>query len=385
MFTRSDLSTLLAADPPLAVSVFLPTETHGADVRHGPIRLKNLVTEATRELLAIGTPSSQIEEILAPAKHLVEDHDFWQHRTRGLSLFLDTTQALRYDVPIPLPEQVVVGPGFHVRPLLPVLAADGRYVVVTATAHEARLYRGSRFALVEDESADLTRSSADVAGDPDYENPVQAAPVARPNTGTISIGNAQVYGDGPPEWHKTQLVRFTRRLASDVASLVGTSRDPVVLVADVEVAGHFRQATTLGSRLVGTVETNPRALDETELHAAAYALVEPLLDQARRDAAERLTALLGQGDRRVALDLGDVVRGAHRGQVEVLLLNEAEAAWGSYDPLGDELVLDQGSADRGQDLLDSVAAHTLDKGGAVHVFSGEDMPDALPVAAILRY
>jgi hypothetical protein len=385
MFTRSDLSDLLAADPPLAVSVFLPTQTHGPDVRQGPIRLKNLTTEAARQLLATGMASGEVEEILAPAKRLAEDHSFWQHQSHGLSLFLDTTGARHHQVPIPLDEQVVVGPGFHVRPLLPVLAADGRFIVLTVTADQARLYHGSRFALVEDESADVLRSSADVTGEPDYENPVQAAPVARPGTGTINIGNAQVYGDSPPEWHKTRLVKFTQQLASDVESLVGASRVPVVLVADVEVGGHFRRASTLGAQLVGAVETNPRALDESELHGAAYSLVAPVLDQGRLDAVDRLTALLGQGDRRVALDLGDVVRGAHRGQVEVLLLDETDVAWGHYDPGSDELVLDDCYADRGQDLLESAAVHTLRNGGAVHVLGGDEMPDALPVAAVLRY
>lgn len=363
----------------------MPTQTHGSDVRQGPIRLKNLTTEAAGKLLATGMPSSEVEEVLAPAKRLAEDYDFWQHQSHGLALFLDTTGARHHHVPISLDEQVVVGPGFHVRPLLPVLAADGHFVVVTVTGDEARLYRGSRFGLVEDESAELTRSSADLAGERDYENPVQAPPVARPNTGTISIGNAQVYGDSPPEWRKAQLVKFMQQLASEVDSVVTGDRAPVVLVADAEVGDHFRQAGTLGARLVGTVESNPGALDEKELHAATYPLVEPLLDQERRDAADRLSALLGQGDSRGAVDLGDVVRGAYRGQVDVLLLDEADAVWGHYDPVGDELVLDDSSADGGRDLLEAAAVHTLRNGGAVHTFDREDMPDAVPVAAVLRY
>lgn len=385
MFTRSDLSTLLEADPPIAVSVFLPTETQGPDVRQGSIRLKNLTSEAADRLLAAGTASSEVEELLAPARSLAGDYDFWQHQSHGLCLFLETGRARHFRVPIPLVEHVVVGPGFHVRPLLPVLAADGRFVVVTVTADRARLYHGTRFALVEDGSADLPRSVADVAGEADYENPVQAAPVARPSTGTVDIGNAQVYGDSPPEWQKAQLVKFTQRLAAGVESAVGASGVPVVLVADVEVGGHFRKASTLADQLVGTVETNPAALDESELHSAAYSLVEPVLDQGRRDAAERFTALLGQCDRRAAVDLGDVVRGAHRGQVDALLLDAAGAAWGHYDAMSDELVLDDSSAAGGQDLLETAAVHTLRNGGTVHVYGGEEMPDALPVAAILRY
>ncbi len=36
-------------------------------------------------------------------------------------------------MPITLPEQVIVGHRFHVRPLLPLLAADGQFYVYTIT------------------------------------------------------------------------------------------------------------------------------------------------------------------------------------------------------------------------------------------------------------
>ena len=39
MFTPSDLSDLITADPPVAVSAFLPTHVRGVEVRQGPIRL----------------------------------------------------------------------------------------------------------------------------------------------------------------------------------------------------------------------------------------------------------------------------------------------------------------------------------------------------------
>jgi hypothetical protein len=58
---------------------------------------------------------------------------------------------------------------------------------------------------------DLPQSLDDVPGASDYENPVQASPVARPRTGAMNIGNAHVYGDSPAEWRKGRLVDFTAR------------------------------------------------------------------------------------------------------------------------------------------------------------------------------
>ncbi len=45
MFTRTDLATLFAHEPRLGASIFMSTHTRGAEIRQGPIRLKNLLTE----------------------------------------------------------------------------------------------------------------------------------------------------------------------------------------------------------------------------------------------------------------------------------------------------------------------------------------------------
>ena len=76
MLTRSDLSALLAADPPLGVSIFLPTHVLGSETRQDPIRLKNLVSRARTELTSIALTSTEADDFLAPAVALTDDHDF---------------------------------------------------------------------------------------------------------------------------------------------------------------------------------------------------------------------------------------------------------------------------------------------------------------------
>jgi hypothetical protein len=112
MFTRSTVSRLLAADPPLAVSIFLPTHVRGSEVRQDPIRLNNLIAIARDKLLAIGMPPVEADAFLAPAAELVGDYEFWQHQSHGLALFLDGSETRHFQVPITLLEQVVVGRGF---------------------------------------------------------------------------------------------------------------------------------------------------------------------------------------------------------------------------------------------------------------------------------
>lgn len=371
LFTESDLSALMTAHPPLAVSILMPTHVAGRDIRQGPIRLKNLAGEARERLVATGMARRTADEFLRPAFALVDDYAFWQHRSEGLALFLDGAEPRVYTLPIVVTEHVVVGPDFHVRPLLPVLAADGRFMVLTIQAEHVALYGASRFALSEDDAAGLPAGIDDGAGEPDYENPLQASPVGRPHTASISVTRAQVYGDSPAEWRKRRLVDFVRRVAAALDAHLADAPVPVVLVADAEIAGHFRQATGLGERLAGVVETNPAAMDNGALHAAAYEVVHPRLDGARTDALERFRALAGTDDDRAVTGVARVVSAAGDGRVDTLLLKHDEVAnpveAGSADPLG------------------VAAAETLQHGGAIHLLDEQEWPEAFTAAAILRY
>lgn len=385
MFTRSDLFALMDVAPPLAASIFLPTHVRGAEIRQDPIRLKNLAAEARDKLEVAGLSRAEADAFLAPALALVEDYGFWQHQDQGLALFLDGTEARHYRLPIPLAEQVVVGEGFHLKPLLPVLAADGAFHVLTITADAVRLYDASRFALSETASDDLPESLAELTGGPDYENPVQAAPVARPHTAGISIGNAQVYGDSPEDWRKGRLVEYVRRVASALEDRLAADAVPVVLVADAETGGHFRKLTKLGPLLAGVIETDPAAMDDAALHEAAYALVQPGFDADRRAALESFAALRGNGDTRAEVGAADVVRAAHHGRVDTLLLAEGDSLWGRYDPEADEVRCGEEFAATGEDLLDAAAAQALRQGGKVFVLPAGDMPDEAKALAVLRY
>jgi len=385
MFTRSDLNALMDAAPKLGVSIFLPTHVRGSEVRQDPIRLKNLAAEAHAKLVSAGLSRPDADAVLAPAMALVDDYGFWQHQDQGLALFLSGGEERHFTVPIPLTEQVVVGAGFHVRPLLPVLAADGAFLVLTITADRVRLFDASRFAMAETDAAGLPRGLDDVTGDADYQAPVDASPVNRPNVGSFNISNAQVMGDSPEEWRKGRLVEFIRQVAAALESRLAGNPVPVVLVADAETGGHFQKLGTLGSQLAGVVETNPEAMDSKQLHEAAYRIVQPQLDAGRKAAVERFEALLGSGDARAATGIEEVARMAYHGRIDTLLLAESASVWGHYDTDADELATGEEFAASGEDLLDAVAARALRHGGSAYVLSEEEMPDAVPAAAILRY
>lgn len=160
---------------------------------------------------------------------------------------------------------------------------------------------------------------------------------------------------------------------------------PVVLVADAQTGGHFRKLTTLGPHLVGVIDRNPASLDVTQLHAAAYAIMQPHLGQSRSAAVERFGALHGGHDARAVTDVEAVARAASQGRIDTLLLTEDETALGRHDETAETCSTDDACMTSGEDHLEAAAIGTLRHGGAVHLLAREDMPEGTLAAAILRY
>ena len=87
MFLRNDLDELLACEAQPAVSIYLPTHKAGREIRQDSIRLRNLLGEAAKRLGAERRPPD-VEALLAPARRLVEDEEFWRHQDQGLAIFI---------------------------------------------------------------------------------------------------------------------------------------------------------------------------------------------------------------------------------------------------------------------------------------------------------
>lgn len=384
MFTRSDLNDLLKDHQTVGASLFLPTHRYGSETEQDPIRLNNLIATARAEMKTRGIDADDAETMLAPAVALVRDHTFWQHQDLGLALYLTGGTMMTFQVPISLTEQVVVGPRNYVRPLLPLLADDAPFRVLTMTAEQVELFHATRFALVEAHDPSLPTNVGQDRRESDYENPVQASPVARPNTGTVNISNAQVYGDSPAEWRKSRLVEYARRTAGVVDDILAGDPVPIVLVASDELSGHFSKASTLDAELLYVIDANPAAMSRADLLAAAFSAVRPQLEIARHEALAQWAMLHGRTDHRAMSAVTDIVTAAHRGAVETLFIEDGPMAMGHYDHGSGEAVLADATSDDCEDLIEVAALLTLQHGGTLHLASADEIAGNR-AAATLRY
>ena len=130
-----------------ALTITLPTHRTSPDNQQDPIRLRNLVTQATDRLLGEFS-KREIGPLLARLEDLVNDVNYRQ-TLDGLVLCANQDFGVKYYLPFTLPERVVVEETFLTRDLVFAMNRTPRYWVLVLSEQPTRLFEGTRDTLVE--------------------------------------------------------------------------------------------------------------------------------------------------------------------------------------------------------------------------------------------
>ncbi len=392
MFKKSDLERLLAVDAAPAVSIFMPTHIAGREIRQDVVRLRNLTAKVQDQLVEKhGMRRPDAETFMKPVAALLDQGEFWRHQDKGLAVFVARGICQIYRVPIELPEEVTVNSRFTLRPLLPLLADDGNFMILTVTAGRARLFSATRHGLAE-EDVELPHGVAEIHAETDYdENSLHSAPPARHGDRAGRSGAAMVkthnFGEDPEELRKAHLIAYVGRVCAKVQEHLKLFHGPLVLIAEEEIQGHVRKDTHPRALIERGVFANPDALEPEDLHRRAYEVVRPMFEQTRRAALEHFNALAG--DRataeRTTTRTDEVMVAAREGRVGVLLVAGNDKVWGHYREDYHRAFPHHRPTDGSIDLVEHATTETLMRGGEVHVVDKGDLPSGASTAAILRF
>jgi Bacterial archaeo-eukaryotic release factor family 7 len=383
--TREDLNELVERQAGPCLSIYQPTHRVGPDTRtyaqQDPIRFKNLLREAEQRLTASGLRSREAEDLLEPARRLLDDPVFWQYQSDGLAVFLATGTVRTFRVPLRFDELVVVAPSFHVKPLLALLTGDGLFYVLALSQNEIRLLAGTRDHMGEVELPGAPPSLAEALRYDDPERQLQF------HTGTSAGGDrraAMFHGHGTGiDDAKGNLLRFFQQVDRALVNLIGDASVPLVLAAVDYLMPIYREANTRPVLLGEGIAGNPEGLRADELHARAWPLVEPQFRRGREEATARYLELKGTG--RTSNEVREVVPAAWDGRVDVLFVAVGVRIWGTF--ASDTRTIEIGDEAPGQseDVLNLAAIHTVLNRGTVYAVPPAEMPDETPAAAVLRY
>jgi hypothetical protein len=319
--------------------------------------------------------------VLKPANSLVANAAFWRQSEGGLALLIAPGVLRCYHLPRAVAEEVHVGRRFVVRPLLALLDESRRYWVLAISQNSVRLFRGDADGIVPIEVEGVPRDMTSalnldisITGDQ-----VHSASNERPGK-QAAVFHGQ---GGEADTRKEELKEYFRAIDAALRDALKAEPAPLVVACvDYEFA-LYREVNTFPHLISRALGGNVEHLGLKELHAQAWPLVEPHLDEARREAAARYARLSASG--KVSPHIAEIMPAACEGKVDTLFIARDVVMWGVHDVETGAVEVHGEPQPGDEDLLDLAAVETLTRHGTVYTVPVEEMPVSGPAAAIMRY
>ena len=363
------------------------------------MRLRNLLHTARESLVSEGMRGPDADALLDEALRLGPDDECFRHLGAGLAIFVSVGETRTIVVDSAMPEEVVVGDRFLLRPLLSAYHGDDRFWALALDKNGSRLFLGNRTGVIAVPVPEAPASFAEETAYGAPEDQLQNSSFAGPES--IAAGGRRVamfHGHGgEKDVDKEMLFEYLRRLDRAIAPHLGTEGAvPMVLLGVNYETVMFREISTYPT-IAASIDGTTDELTESEIHDKSLTALEPIFDAMLAEHPSELREKGGSD--LVSSDPARVVAAAAVGRVKALFLDESTGPYGHLDRDSFEVTIDESAPPHlreaiptagamgepfGWDLIDLAAAETALHGGEIHAFATEDAP-IHGVAAVFRY
>ena len=351
ILSKEDLRQLWSNTSAPCVSLYLPAHRAGAGTQQDLVRLRNLMREAESGLRASGRGRGEISKLLAPARELLDDREFWRRQSDGLAILSSPAISRLYRLRLPVPEVAVTSDRFHLRPLLASLAADWQYYVLGLSQSQVRVFQATRDSIVELNAPNL---------------PARLAATLR----------GRIVGQQSP-------FAYFQAVDQGMADLLSRNNAPIVLAAVDFINALYREVNTSAALLEDWIPIAPEELSPEQVHEKAASIASAAFAKEQAKAIDQYSQLWFTG--RTANTLADILPAAHQGRVQSLFVASGVQVWGLYDEARQRTAIFDEPAAQDQDLLNLAAVQTLLTRGSVYAVEPWEMPGGGAVAAVFRY
>lgn len=365
------------------ISIYMPTRKVGQETLENPIHLKNSIAQVVALLHEKGWGAGDIRDLLMPLVELVDHGDYWQHQGEGLAVFRSPDVFRTIRLPAPVEDCAIVNNRFYTRPLLPLLQGNGRFYLLALSMDNVRLFDCDRRECTPVDLGDVPTSMQDALGDEHLTQTLNFHTNAQPVQGGTRA--AMFFGKGSSnESHKKEdIQRFFTILEKGIYRLINKSNQPLVLAGVEYLLPIYREKNQYPHLLEQTLTGNPEDRKVEEMHAEAWSVVEPRMNQARMEALEGYHIL--KNDRKASTNIHEILPAAYFGQVDILMLSTEGKIWGRFDPENQNVTIHKRKELEDEDLADLAARYTLANNGLVYTYSLAEIPDGAIIAATMRY
>lgn len=380
-FSLAELKVLASWETGPCVSIYMPIDRTNVRPQQETARLNHFLKQAEGQLIEMEMRRPDAEAILAPARALISNDDFWRQPREGIALFLAPDFFRYFDdnsIAIEFSEMLTVADHFQIKPLLPLLTGNGQFYILALKQKHIGLLLGTRDTI---RSIHLEGAPGDIheaLGEEMSDTETQGRP--------MDVGDHhEKFGAYDPSYkEKDRILRYCRVVNGVIHKYLADGQTPLILAGMKYQHSIYREANTYPHLLDVSIERNVENLSAEELHRLAWEIVEPTFRQAREHALDRFRQNVHNG--RTSDQLADILEAAHLGRVDTLFVVEGNQRFGKFDPKTTHTQEFNEQSPGSVDLIDEAAAQTILNGGTVYVLSPEALPDlpAIP-AAMLRY
>ncbi|MBD2513965.1 hypothetical protein H6G93_02895 [Nostoc sp. FACHB-973] len=396
LLSIDELKTLAENSQSPCISLYMPMQKAGPEVRQNPIRFKNLIREAEERLDAMSSDKPQgvypirhteALNLLQPAMEL-DTSEFWEHQDHGLVIFISPQVFRYYQLPMEFPELVVVSDRFHLKPLLHLLNNDGSFYVLALSQNDVKFFEGTRYSLDQIEVENMPKSLDETL----LEDEIQKGVQHRIGTSKRGAANASshpgtFHGQGSPDRdkHQEDILQFCYAVDTALHEKLREQKAPLVLAGVEYLFPIYQQANTYNHLVEEPLTGNPEFIKPEELQDQAWHIVEPLFHQHQKQVMELYQQLAGEGTGKASSNFNEIISAAYYQRIDYLFVPVGQQIWGKFDPETMAVDLHPKPEPEDQDLLDFAAIHTLLNGGQVYTVELDKMPNGASAAAIFRF
>ncbi|WP_432186945.1 chemotaxis protein [Streptomyces sp. Tue6028] len=355
------LSELRRPRPYPAVSVLTPTHRREPDNAQDPVRLRNVMAEAKKQLEADPAVTRERRtDVLQQLDRAVSEVDL-AHAEDGLVIFAAPGEHQVWSLARTVPERVVLSDTFLTRNLVAAQASERQFWVLSVAADRVTLWNGGGGHVVEDHTGGF--------------------PLVRDRENFDAERQEQI-GDIPSTFRDEGIRRFLRDADTVLASVLRENPRPLYVTGETAALSLLDE--------LGTVTKNATHIPHGGLaHGSAEAVwqaIRPLINAEERKGADEVARELetALGRKEFAAGVDEVWQNATEGRVRLLAVEENYRVTVRDD--GDHLVpAESGDLDSREDIVDEIVEQCLETGAEVRFVPDGSLRDAKGIAGVLRY
>ncbi|MER5750160.1 chemotaxis protein [Streptomyces sp. NPDC002088] len=356
------LTELRRPRPYPAVSVLTPTHRREPDNTQDPVRLRNVLAEAKRQLEADPAVTRERRtEVVEQLDRALAEVDL-AHAEDGLVIFAAPGEHQVWSLARPVPERVVLSDTFLTRNLVSAQAAERPFWVLSVSAGRVTLWSGGAERVTEEHVGGfpLTRSA---------EN--------------FDAERQEQIGDLPSTFRDEGTRHFLREADTAMSKILRDDPRPLYITGE-------RAALSLLDEAGGATSRNAVHIPHGGLANASpdavWQAVRPILAAEDRKNVDTVSRELvtARGRKEFAAGVDEVWQNAREARIRLLAVEENYRVTMRDD--GDHLIpASSGDLDARDDIVDEIVEQCLETGADVRFVPDGTLGDAQGIAGVLRY